>query len=39
LAALSDHTNRVDLALLTVLELYEPAVYAWLRRNIDLVVT
>lgn len=39
LAALSDHTDRVDLALLTVLELYEPSVYAWLRSNIDLVVS
>ncbi|NEU96024.1 KAP family P-loop NTPase fold protein [Bradyrhizobium uaiense] len=39
LAALSDHADRVDLALMTVLELYEPSVYAWLRRNIDMVVS
>jgi predicted KAP-like P-loop ATPase len=39
LSALAGHTNRIDLALLTVLELYEPSVYAWLRSNMDIVAS
>jgi predicted KAP-like P-loop ATPase len=35
LSALEDYVDRIDFVLITLLQLYEPNVYWWVRRNLD----
>lgn len=38
-AGLGDHTDPIDLLMLEALRVFEPDVYAWLRRNMDTVAS
>lgn len=38
-SGLSDYTDPIDLLLLEVLRLHEPAAYAWIRRNLTVIVS
>jgi len=37
-SGVADYTDLIDLMLLEILRIFEPTVYWWLRRNLNLVV-